>query len=283
MVKKHYRIDGLSGSVELSKGGAIIKNSSGVIEGRNNGDSAYAIVRGADPVGNNDLVTKQYLFAYGNVTVIGNIYDVGATTPGSTQFTGAGQEGYIAICNESVGAFTANNLYRLDTWDTDVATSTWTEIAATEGMRFVMSDASSGGVGSYSADHIYVYDADNTEWDDIGPASAVSAVVKGFRATLEDDTSSPLAIGTPAANSVIKKVIVKVTEAFDGTAPTLDIGTAGTTDLYMDQTEIDLTTVGTYIVDLYELDAGGTAIIGTYDDDSSTAGAASIFVEYEIA
>jgi hypothetical protein len=50
----------------------------------------------------------------------------------------------------------------------------------------------------------------------------------------------------------------------------------------MDQIEIDLKNTNTYIVDLYELDVGGTAMIGTYSADSSTTGAASILVKYEI-
>ena len=281
-MSKNYRVSGLSGDVELGKGGARVKNTGGVIEARNNADSAYAIVRGLDPVGANDLVTKQYLEAYGAPAVLGNIYDSGGATPASTQFTGAGQVGFLALCNETVGAFTVDLLYRLDVWAVDVAGSTWTEITPSEGMRFSMTDASSGGVLSYLADHIYMWDADGGAWDDIGPAAATTAVNKNFQAALVFGTVSPLAIGTPAANSIITKVIVKVTTAFDG-APTLDIGTAGTTDLYMDQTEIDLTALGTYIVDLHELDAGPTAIIGTYAAGGASLGAASILLKYEIA
>lgn len=282
-MSKNYRQTGVSGSLEFSKGGARVRNNGGVIEARNTGDTALAVLRAADPVAATDVVTKQYLEAKGAIAVIGNIYDSGGSTPASTQFTGAGQQEKIAICNQSVGSFTANNLYRLDTWDTDVATSTWTEIAPAEGNVIAVTDASSGGTTSYSADHLYVYDADNTEWDDVGPAASVSAVTKSFRADLEDDTASPVAIGTPAANSIITKVIVKVNTAFDGTAPTLDVGVSGTVDRYMDQTEIDLATQGTYVVDLYEADGAGTAIIGTYAADGSTAGDADILVKYEIA
>jgi hypothetical protein len=281
-MSKSYRQSGVSAVLEFSKGGAKVKNSSGVVEARNNGDSAYAVVRGADPVNANDLVTKQYLEAHAAIAVIGNIYDSGGSTPASTQFTGAGQEGKIAICNQSVGSFTIDYLYRLDTWNTDVATSTWTEIVPTEGMSINVTDASSGGTDTYLADHIYIYDADTTTWIAVGPAAADVSISKNLQAVLADDTSSPLACGTPsAANSVITKVIIKVTTAFDGTAPLLDIGISGTTDLYMDQTEIDLKTIGTYIVDLHEIDTGPTAIIATYVADSSTVGDANILIHYE--
>lgn len=50
----------LRGTVEtlfqLGIGGPQIKSSSGSIEARNNGDSAFAIVRVADPVGTNDAL-----------------------------------------------------------------------------------------------------------------------------------------------------------------------------------------------------------------------------------
>lgn len=41
--------------------GAALKNNSGVLESRNAADDDYAIMRGATPVGNNDLTTKAYV------------------------------------------------------------------------------------------------------------------------------------------------------------------------------------------------------------------------------
>lgn len=45
---------------QIGLGGPQLKNNSGAIEARNAGDSAFAVVRGAAPVGDNDLVTKTY-------------------------------------------------------------------------------------------------------------------------------------------------------------------------------------------------------------------------------
>jgi len=56
---KNFGLVGIGGSVILSKGGVRIKNSAGILEARNLADDAYAIVRGADPVGNDDFVTKR--------------------------------------------------------------------------------------------------------------------------------------------------------------------------------------------------------------------------------
>lgn len=57
----------LRGTIEtifqIGLGGPQLKNSSGVVEARNSVDAAYAIVRGATPVGADDLTTKAYVDA----------------------------------------------------------------------------------------------------------------------------------------------------------------------------------------------------------------------------
>ena len=68
-MSKDYLLDGIAASVELSKGGARVKNNSGVVEARNNADDALAIMRGADAVGSTDLVTKSQLDAIGTSKV----------------------------------------------------------------------------------------------------------------------------------------------------------------------------------------------------------------------
>lgn len=45
---------------QLGRRGAQLKSNSGAVEHRNAGDSAFAITRGADPVGNDDLITLRY-------------------------------------------------------------------------------------------------------------------------------------------------------------------------------------------------------------------------------
>lgn len=51
----------LSSTFQLGKSGPLLKNNSGIIEARNAADNAYAIVRGATPVNDNDLATKAYV------------------------------------------------------------------------------------------------------------------------------------------------------------------------------------------------------------------------------
>lgn len=58
------KIRAIIGSIfQLGNGGPNIKASSGVVEARNAADDAYAIIRGADAVGSNDLINKSQLDA----------------------------------------------------------------------------------------------------------------------------------------------------------------------------------------------------------------------------
>ncbi|KKL78794.1 hypothetical protein LCGC14_2021210, partial [marine sediment metagenome] len=54
----------LRGTIEtifqIGLGGPQFRDAGGVIEGRNSADTDYTIIRGAFPVGDNDLVTKKY-------------------------------------------------------------------------------------------------------------------------------------------------------------------------------------------------------------------------------
>lgn len=53
----------IGGNLQIGNQGPRIKQNNGVIENRNAADDAFAIVRGADPVDANDLLTKQYFEA----------------------------------------------------------------------------------------------------------------------------------------------------------------------------------------------------------------------------
>ena len=61
MTKVWEKLGGTSETTfQIGLGGPKVKNASGVLEARNAADDAYAVIRGADPSGANDLVTKGY-------------------------------------------------------------------------------------------------------------------------------------------------------------------------------------------------------------------------------
>jgi hypothetical protein len=272
MASKNYGLGGIGSIVEIGKTGPKVKANSGAIEGRNNADDAFAVVRGDHPVGPNDLVTLRYLQTKGDVTVIGQID--GSAPPA------AAVAGRVFVCTTTGGTFTVNYLY----YDNG---ATWEEVIPSEGMSMVVTDALSGGAVTFLADHAYLWDADGTSWIDIGPStSSQSGVIQSRKASLAFGTSSPLNIGSVVpANARALRVIVSVTQVFNGTTPTLDIGDAGDTDRLMPNVEIDLRTVGVYVADVSYLFSGETQIIGTYvaGGGSPSTGAAHILVEWDQA
>ena len=276
--EKRYNLDGIGDNVELGKVGPRVKANGAVIEHRDSGDANFAVVRGAPPVDNNDLVTKQFLETFGLPTVYGNIYDVGAGVPGSTQFVGAGQEGLIAVCNEAAGAFLKNELYRLDTWNVDVATSSWTTITPNDGLKFSMLQDSANGVDTYLDGHVYLYKLDTLEWIDLGPGAVTSGDVKAFHVPFTWNGPAVIPIGTVPAGAYITDVMIDITTLFDA-APTLDIGVAATPAKYMPDVEIDLMHVTRSLKAQYDTDPDDD-LIGSIVPGAATQGAGNIIVKY---
>jgi hypothetical protein len=91
-------------------------------------------------------------------------------------------------------------------------------------------------------------------------------------------TSTPLTIYTPVGAEIVTMVVVEIPSAASGGAPTLAIGIAGQTGLYMATTEINLKEVGIYVVEPMISNAGGTAIIATLVPNAQTfSGTITVF------
>jgi len=110
----------------------------------------------------------------------------------------------------------------------------------------------------------------NLSWTDMD-----SVCAKMLMLNWDDGASQSLAAA--AAGRYIDKISVKVTTAFDGTTPGIDIGISGTTDKYVDTTEIDLTTLGTYVIDVSNYESGSEEILATFTaGGGASAGVAEI-------
>lgn len=113
------------------------------------------------------------------------------------------------------------------------------------------------------------------------PITSSTNVILVNSADLAFGTTSPLDIGEAVpADSRILSVEVFVTTAFNGSAPTLSIGTAADPDQLATTAQITLGTAGRYEVLPTVVYASETQIIGTYVADSSTEGAAQIVIRY---
>lgn len=111
-------------------------------------------------------------------------------------------------------------------------------------------------------------------------AGDTSLCVKENSTTLAFGSSTPLSLFSTGASDVIKDISVVVDTAFNGTAPTVTVGIAGTTSKYSATTDVNLKVTGEYSIHP-ALDAqGAEALIATYAADSSSAGSARIIVSY---
>ena len=93
-------------------------------------------------------------------------------------------------------------------------------------------------------------------------------------------TGASVSIGATVTGTVAFRWQVNVTTAYDGTAPTLDLGVSGTVDSVATDAEIDLKTIGQYSGTAALDVSSSTQLLATYVADSSTAGAATIIIEW---
>lgn len=255
-------------NVEVGKEGPRIKSNGAAIEHSNYADDAFAIVRGAHPIDDNDFVTKQYLETRADVIVTGQID--GGSPPA------AGTSGLVFICTTAGGAYNLNYLYR------DNGAS-WDELPLVEGMHIKTTDNLAGGTVEFLGDHIYIWDEDGTEWVDIGPAPEETAVVKNARITLAyTDTGVNLIKNIPA-NAIHAKVIVSVTQIFDGTTPVLIVGDVADPDRHMTTQGQNLAVVGVYeTTNLYLYGAPTDINVTLTIGGVPTQGQALVYIEYSI-
>jgi len=276
---KDFGIKGVADDVQFGKAGNKVRNQTGYLEVVDE-NNALQNIRAKTPSNASDVTTKDYVdrrVQYSHPTVIGYIYQI-VSSPESVEFTSALQEGFIALCRQSVGSFTNKKLYRLETWVSTVANSTWTEITPADGTSIVTTVTGN----PYLGDHIYIWDLGSTTWLDVGPTSTLTSYIKNSRATITFASSSSTTLFTMPANSIVTKILVKVNIAWNGTSPTFTLGTTGVNNLFCGVNDVDLKTTGLYIISLYELNASSTDMNFYVTQDGSTVGSASILVEYDL-
>jgi len=144
----------------------------------------------------------------------------------------------------------------------------------------VVTDELSGGTVEFEADHLYVWDEDNTEWDLIGPSVATTLYnISGDQGLAEGDGSSlnNVSIAMPVGFAVVK-AIVHVETAWTN-AETLTLGITGGIDTVMLNSEIDLQTVGDYVIDCYVPMSAGNYMVADYTEvGAGGTGEATVFM-----
>jgi hypothetical protein len=116
-------------------------------------------------------------------------------------------------------------------------------------------------------------------------ASSTASSAKFDTTSLAFGSSSPVTMFTLPANAIVHAVQVIIDTPFNGTAPTMSVGVAGTTSKFMGTGDVNLK--GT-AKDVYTVHPGEPAdgspenLILTYAADGSAAGAARVLVTYSV-
>jgi hypothetical protein len=195
-------------------------NNSGntAIEARNAANTAFVIVRGGAPIGDNDLTTKAYVDKTANKPI-----------PASLQFNGnsvlpanTATEQFYVVTTTGANATIGQIL-----WDDGSGVGTVAVIPAATGNTIVTTAAFSGGTISLLANQMYVWTG--AAWLDIAPS--VAGVTNMIRFAVTNAASQSSATSIPA-NAIIYDARLDVTTPYSGGA-SISLGITGSVALFM--------------------------------------------------
>lgn len=252
---------------QIGLGGPNLKNNAGVVEARNSGDSAFAVVRGAIPVGDNDLVTKAY------ADQLASRYIVTAQISGASALPSNTSTEHFIVVTTSGGTATIGQLI----WDDGSNTGTAQLVSALAGNMIAVTTALSGGTITLSADTLYIWDSGSTTWVSVAGVS-LSGAIREIRYTLNNAASQSSATVIPA-NAIIVEAMLDITTPYSGGA-TISVGQTGTTALLMATTD-NLATVNGVYATPQDTSWGGSALaVLTTVAGAPAAGAGKCIVKY---
>jgi hypothetical protein len=198
--------------------GPGINANAAALETRNAANSAFAVHRGATPVGDNDFTTKAYVDKTANKPI-----------PVSLQFNGnnplpnnSGTEQWYVVTTTGPNATIGQLL-----WDDGSGAGVVAVIAAATGNTIVTTAAFSGGTITLQANQIYVWTG--AAWLDIAPS--VSGVTYMIRLPITNAASQSSATSI-LANAIIYDARLDITTPYSAGA-TISLGITGTVALFM--------------------------------------------------
>ena len=222
----------IESTFQLGLAGPRLKASSGAVEARNAADNAYAVMRGASPVGNNDLVTKQYADTLATRYVIAGQFDGNDALPSNT-----GTERFLVVTTTGATASIGDLIW-------DDGTSTGTAVKLTTAERLIMTQSAlSGGTISLSADSMYWWDTGTSAWLLVS-GSGVSGSIRLVRFAVTNAASQSSTTQIPA-NAVVVETTLDITTPLSAGA-TVAIGQTGTPALLQATTDNLATVAGQY-------------------------------------
>lgn len=220
-VASFFQIGGTAGPGVNANGAAL--------ETRNAANNAFAVHRGATPVGDNDLTTKAYVDKIASKPLPASLqFNGGSALPSNS----ATEEWYV-VTTSGVNATIGQLL-----WDDGSGVGTVQVIPAVTGNTIVTTAAFVGGTISLAANQMYVWQG--ASWLDIAPS--VAGVTYMIRLPITNAASQSSATQMPA-NAVVYDAKLSVTTPYSGGA-TIKLGITGTTNMFMDTTDNTATVAG---------------------------------------
>lgn len=239
----------------------------GALEARNAANSAYAVMRGAAPVGDNDLTTKAYVDKVANKPI-----------PVSLQFNGnnplpnnSATEQWYVVTTTGANATIGQIL-----WDDGSGAGTVTVIPAATGNTIVTTTSFSGGTISLAANQIYVWTG--SAWLDIAPSVAGVAYMIRLPITNAAAQSSATSM---LANSVVYRALLDVTTPYSGGA-TIQLGITGTANMFMDTGDSTPTVAAQYELEQDTAIGASAAALLVTVGGAPAAGAGFAVVVYSV-
>jgi hypothetical protein len=258
-VTSFFQIGGTAGPGVNANGAAL--------ETKNAANNAYAVHRGATPVGDNDFTTKAYVDKIANKPL-----------PASLQFNGnnalpsnSGTEQWYVVTTSGANATIGQLL-----WDDGSGAGTVAVLPAVTGNTIVTTAAFSGGTISLAANQMYVWTG--SAWLDIAPSVAGATYM--IRTALGTAAATSSATQIPA-NAIIYDARLDVTTPYSAGA-TISLGITGTVALFMGTGDSTPQVAGLYqIMQDTSVGASAAALLGTIAG-APAAGAASMIVLYSV-
>lgn len=260
-----------TGLLQLGKNGTNIKYvDDATLEFRNEGDTQFAVVRGAAPVGDNDFVTKAYADKLPKPVIVDRQADTSSSLPNNTAV-----RGHVVVTTPGTGAVIGDLLF-----DDGSNSGTMEILPAVDGQMISVTQTLSGGTISFDANALYTWDATGGAWIKIGDVGGLSGAVRRIRWTFTNAAVTDAGTQIPAG-AFVHDAQIKITTPFPGGA-TLELGRASDSDLLQDaDCNIPQKPAGS-IFQTEQDTAWGTAAVPRVTTNSPASGAGVAIVEYSI-
>jgi len=231
---------------QLGLGGPLLKDSSGAVDARNSADSGYAIVRGATPIGDNDLTTKMYVGTVAAPTIVTGEWDGAVALTNNTvtrRYYVVSTTGGVAAIGELI-------------WDNGLNDGLPLTIIPAAARMIVTTVALTGGTVTFKADSPYVWDTDGVSWIAAGP-SGVSGAIRELRMPIALAATQASTAKIPA-NAVVTEATLDIVTPYDA-GTTITVGRTLSLAL-LQSTSDNLATVAGIYQSMQDTDWGVTEI-----------------------